>query len=48
MLSRFHDLRHAELAELFGCTTGAIKVRVHRALKRLAVAIEVLSAEVNR
>jgi RNA polymerase sigma-70 factor (ECF subfamily) len=32
MLSRFHDLRHAELAELYGCKVGAIKVRIHRAL----------------
>ena len=48
MLSRFHDLRHAELAELYQCTIGAIKVRIHRALKRLAGAVEALRAEVNR
>ncbi len=48
MLSRFHELRHAELAELFDCTAGTIRVRVHRALKRLAVMIEALRAEVNQ
>lgn len=48
VLSRFHELRHAELADLFQCTKGAIKVRVHRALKRLAVEIEALGTEVSR
>jgi RNA polymerase sigma-70 factor (ECF subfamily) len=48
VLSRFHDMRHAELAELFGCSIGAIKVRVHRALKRLAAALEALDPEVTR
>ena len=47
-LSRFQDLKHAELAELFGCTKGAVKVRLHRAVKRLAAEIETLRAEVNR
>lgn len=35
ILSRFHGLKYEEIAELLGCTVGAVKVRVHRALKDL-------------
>jgi RNA polymerase sigma factor (sigma-70 family) len=31
-LHRFHHLRHEELARLFDCSVGAVKVRMHRAL----------------
>lgn len=48
VLTRFHRLKHAELAELFDCSTGAVKVRAHRALKRLAVEIESLCPGVTR
>ena len=35
VLSRLHSLEHKEIARLMDCSTGAIKVRVHRALKEL-------------
>ena len=35
MLTKFEGLAYQDVAELLGCTTGALKVRVHRALKEL-------------
>jgi RNA polymerase sigma-70 factor (ECF subfamily) len=35
ILSRFHGLKYAEIAQLLGCRTGTIKVHVHRAIKDL-------------
>lgn len=35
MLTKFEGLSYQDVAELLGCTTGALKVRVHRALKDL-------------
>jgi RNA polymerase sigma-70 factor (ECF subfamily) len=35
VLSRFQNLRYEQIAELLGCTVGAVKVRVHRAVKQL-------------
>jgi len=35
MLTKFEGLPYEEVAELLGCTNGALKVRVHRALKEL-------------
>lgn len=35
LLSRDPDLSYAELAGIYGCTEGALKVRVHRALQEL-------------
>ncbi len=35
MLSRFQNLKYEQIAELLGCTVGAVKVRVHRAVKQL-------------
>lgn len=35
LLSRDPDLSYGELAELYGCSPGALKVRVHRALQEL-------------
>jgi RNA polymerase sigma-70 factor (ECF subfamily) len=34
-LSRFQDLKYEEIAEITGNSVGAIKVKVHRALKKL-------------
>jgi RNA polymerase sigma-70 factor (ECF subfamily) len=34
-LHRFHNIRHEELARLFDCSVGAVKVRTHRALGAL-------------
>jgi RNA polymerase sigma-70 factor (ECF subfamily) len=35
VLSRFHDLRYEDIARILKCETGAVKVRVYRALKEL-------------
>ena len=35
MLSRLQNMKHGEIAEILGCDAGAVKVRVHRALKEL-------------
>lgn len=35
ILSQIERLRHEEIARILGCETGAVKVRVHRALKLL-------------
>lgn len=35
LLSRNPELSYAELADSYGCTLGALKVRVHRALQEL-------------
>jgi RNA polymerase sigma-70 factor, ECF subfamily len=35
LLARYEDLSAAELAEALGCSNGAARVRVHRALTRL-------------
>jgi RNA polymerase sigma factor, sigma-70 family len=35
MLTKFEGLAYQDVAELLGCTVGALKVRVHRALKEL-------------
>jgi len=40
ILSRFHGLSYREIGEICGCTEGAVKVRIHRALERLRTAVE--------
>ena len=35
VLSRFQELKYEEIGRLLGCETGAVKVRVHRALQQL-------------
>jgi RNA polymerase sigma factor (sigma-70 family) len=35
MLTKFEGLPYQDVAELLGCSTGALKVRVHRALEQL-------------
>jgi RNA polymerase sigma factor (sigma-70 family) len=35
LLSRFGEMRYDQIAELLGCSTGAVKLRVHRAVKQL-------------
>lgn len=43
ILSRFHNLKHKEIAELFDCHIGTVKVLVHRAIKELRKAYFELS-----
>jgi RNA polymerase sigma factor (sigma-70 family) len=35
LLSRFGELRYDQIAELLGCSAGAVKLRVHRAVRQL-------------
>ena len=35
LLSKYRELKFSEIAQILGCTEGAAKVRVHRALKDL-------------
>jgi RNA polymerase sigma-70 factor, ECF subfamily len=35
VLSRYHGLRYEDIAEIFKCEIGAVKVRAYRALKEL-------------
>jgi RNA polymerase sigma-70 factor (ECF subfamily) len=35
VLSRFSGLDYAQIAQILGCEVGALKVRVHRAVKAL-------------
>jgi len=46
ILSRFQDLKYKEIAELFGCRIGTVKVLVHRAIKELGKAYLELSGGV--
>lgn len=42
LLARFSEMRYDEIGELLGVTVGAVKVRVHRAMKELKAAFEKL------
>src|SRR5262245_17064439 len=44
VLSRFHDLPYAELAVVLGCSGGAARVRVHRALLELKRIVQEIEA----
>jgi RNA polymerase sigma factor (sigma-70 family) len=46
VMSRFRELRYEEIAEVFGTSVGAIKVRAHRAMKELRQRYLVLAQEV--
>ena len=35
VLSRFHNMRHEDIARILKCEIGTVKVRVYRALKEL-------------
>jgi RNA polymerase sigma-70 factor (ECF subfamily) len=45
VLSRFGNLRYDQIAALLGTSEGAVKVRVHRALKQLRQAYDGLAQE---
>ena len=45
VLSRYQEMRYEQIAELMGCEAGAVKVRVHRALKELREIFMKLSNE---
>jgi RNA polymerase sigma factor (sigma-70 family) len=35
ILARYEELKYREIAEMLGCSEGAVKVRIHRALQEL-------------
>ena len=45
MLSRYQEMKYEQIAEVMGCEVGAVKVRVHRALKELREIYLKLSSE---
>jgi RNA polymerase sigma-70 factor (ECF subfamily) len=45
LLARSGELRYDRIAEMLGLTVGAVKVRVHRAMKELRAACATLAAE---
>ena len=45
ILSRYQEMKYEQIAELMGCEVGAIKVRVHRAIKDLREFFLKLSSE---
>jgi RNA polymerase sigma-70 factor, ECF subfamily len=45
LLARFGEMRYETIGELLGVSVGAIKVRVHRALKDLRAAYQMVSEE---
>lgn len=48
VLSRFHDLPYGDLAEVLGCSAGAARVRVHRALTELKQIVHQLETNDER
>jgi len=42
LLSKYQDKRYKEIGEILGCSEGAVKVKVFRALQELKVMYEVL------
>lgn len=45
MLSRFQDLKYEEIATVLNCGVGAVKMRVHRALKELRASFTALAGK---
>ncbi len=45
LLARFGEMRYDRIGELLGVSVGAVKVRVHRALKELRAAYRVVAGE---
>jgi RNA polymerase sigma factor (sigma-70 family) len=45
LLARSGEMRYERIGELFGISVGAVKVRVHRAMKELRAAYEALAEE---
>jgi RNA polymerase sigma factor (sigma-70 family) len=47
IMGRFRNLKYEQIAEVLGCTVGAVKVRMHRAVKDLRTIYLNLAAEVT-
>ena len=48
LLSRFGELRYDQIAELLGCSVGAVKLRVHRAVRQLREIFDALAERKQR
>jgi RNA polymerase sigma-70 factor, ECF subfamily len=47
LLSRFEMLKHHQIADLLGCSVGAVKVRIHRAMRQLKETYEGMVSEAS-
>lgn len=45
LMARFGEMRYETIGELLGCSAGAVKLRVHRALKELRAAYAAVTGE---
>jgi RNA polymerase sigma-70 factor (ECF subfamily) len=45
LLSKYQDRKYKEIGEILGCSEGAVKVKVFRALQELKVAFGVVSGK---
>ncbi|MFN8059818.1 MAG: RNA polymerase sigma factor [Vicinamibacterales bacterium] len=45
VLSRYQGMKYEDVAAVLGCQVGAVKVRVHRAMKTLRATVEALQEE---
>ncbi|MDX1502477.1 MAG: RNA polymerase sigma factor [Thermoanaerobaculia bacterium] len=45
LLARFEMMKHRQIADLLGCSVGAVKVRIHRAMKQLRQSYRELQSE---
>jgi len=48
LLSKYQERKYKEIGEILGCSEGAVKVKVFRALQELKVAFERVSGEGGR
>ena len=44
-LSRYQEMRYREIGEIIGCSEGAVKVRVYRAMKELTTIYHTLTGQ---
>jgi RNA polymerase sigma factor (sigma-70 family) len=47
LLARFEMLKHKQIADLLGCSVGAVKVRIHRAMKLLRETYNEMASEAS-
>jgi len=45
VLSRYQDMKYSEIGDVLGCSEGAVKVRVHRAMQTLTKIYHDLTGE---
>jgi RNA polymerase sigma-70 factor (ECF subfamily) len=47
LLSRYEMLKHRQIADLLGCSVGAVKVRIHRAMRQLRETYNEMASEAS-